>query len=267
MYIIHVGYMYVIVYFSFTNLSISLLLLSPFLSILRDKNVDDIVENGFSNQSFLERFNFDCFVGGIMSKKVWIAIFLVVGLAYAYQAGYLKDILKQSSVEKAINQLERKAEETTKAISHFEHKENSNPKVAYLKHYPVKVWYDIQPKKEIKYWWGGKEKVTAVYIHFKNMGSKRVSFIVDPFMGVYILDKTGDNKYIGHCRNSSVILHPSEMKTIEVDFSDRLPNEGYLFININYVNITTIHLGENLSGTELGAYRGSEIIKLYFTID
>ncbi len=185
----------------------------------------------------------------VSKKAVALLIFLVLGglIYYAYASGYYNFTEQASAISSFFS---------IPSIG------QSSPKETHLKIYPVKVWYDVAPK-ELKYWWGGKENVKAVQVYFKNEGSERVSFLIDP-TGTYVIDESGDNKYVGYVGTTNeIVLHPNELKSAEIYFYN-LPDKGWLYVRIDYVDITNVYVGKKITYKELGEYKGSETIKLYF---
>lgn len=186
-----------------------------------------------------------------MSKKLWLAIFVIAGLLYAYHEGYLSDILKQPSLEKAISHVQSKLEQTVSKRT-----SPSNPKEAYLKSYPVKVWYEFKTvqRKDVFLNKIYTEKVVRLY--FENTGSESVSFVIG---GVAIVDDSG-NQYApeSFIAGYPVTIYPGAKKYVDVEFKT-YPKKGKLYIDIYKIGDVTVGWGQLST-----KYKKLETVCLYF---
>ena len=139
---------------------------------------------------------------------------------------------------------------------------NTNSKIAHLHKAPVEVWYSVKPIT-VRTLLGSK-KVTEITVHFENTGAKRVTFIVNPTFGIYVTDLTG-NRYYGRITNETVIIQPGCIKDVNAYFSEKLPQKGWLHVEVIYSNVVIEHIGSE-TGTSLSEYKGEETVKMKFEI-
>lgn len=143
----------------------------------------------------------------------WIAVIAIAALiAVAYQ-GYIPGVSKYFEPLKA--QLAAKTSE--------------NPKVGYLKNYPVEITYKVDKiTKKWKNIWGEefKQEYYVLSLFFQNTGSESQSFWYD----VAIVSKNGVT-YRGNIGWGSIKIYPKATETTEIKF-DKLPESGKLYVDV-----------------------------------